>query len=93
MHSFRGIYITNMPKNALELRITPKDGEKRYIELSASLIRNPKGQPSGLRGIGRDATDCLREEEERRKLEDNLQQAQRLKAIGTLAGSEWIGDL
>jgi len=83
---FNEIFTTSMPRTAIDLWIKRKDGDKRFIELSASLIRDAAGKPSGFRGIGRDATERLREEEERRKLEENLQQAQRLKAIGTLAG-------
>lgn len=84
--AFNEIFTTSMSKTAIELWITRKDGDKRYVELSASLIRSADGKPSGFRGIGRDITERLKEEKERRKLEDNLQQAQRLKAIGTLAG-------
>ncbi len=83
---FKDILTASIPRTSIDLWITRGDGEKRYIEISASLIRHADGEPSGFRGVGRDATKRLKEEEERRKLEDNLQQAQRLKAIGTLAG-------
>ncbi len=43
-------------------------------------------QPAGLRGIMIDITDRKLAEEEKKKLEAQLQQAQKMDAIGTLAG-------
>ena len=48
------------------------------------VVRNNK--PIGLRGIMIDITDRKLSEEEKTKLEIKLQQAQKLEAIGTLAG-------
>jgi PAS domain S-box-containing protein len=83
---FREIYRTEMSRSAIEFQITRKDRKKRYIELSISLIRNADGKPTGFRGLGRDITERIQAEKEKQRLEERLQQAQRLKAIGTLAG-------
>ena len=45
-----------------------------------------KGSPAGLRGIMIDITDRKRAEQERKNLQAKLIQAQKLEAIGTLAG-------
>jgi signal transduction histidine kinase len=49
-------------------------------------VRNAEGQARGFRGIGRDTTARRLAENERKRLEEKLQQVQRLQAIGTLAG-------
>ena len=84
--TFKEVYRTGKPCKAIEFEIIRKDHKKRYIEMSISLVRNADGKPQGFRGIGRDATDRRLAENERKRLEDKLQQVQRLEAIGTLAG-------
>src|SRR5210317_227419 len=37
--------------------IIRKDGERRHLEISASLITDNDGEPTGFRGIARDVTD------------------------------------
>ena len=84
--TFKEVFRTGIPCKATEFEIIRKDGKKRYIEMSISLVRNTAGEPQGFRGIGRDITARRLAENERQKLEDKLQQVQRLEAIGTLAG-------
>ncbi|MCP4626456.1 MAG: PAS domain S-box protein [bacterium] len=83
---FTEVYRTGKPCKAIEFEIIRKDRQKRYIEMSISLVRNAAGDPQGFRGIGRDATARRLATNERQRLEDKLQQVQRLEAIGTLAG-------
>jgi two-component system, cell cycle sensor histidine kinase and response regulator CckA len=66
--------------------IRQKDGSRRELELSISLMQNAAGQASGYRWVVRDVTERRRAEEERKKLEVQLQAAQKMEAIGTLAG-------
>jgi PAS domain S-box-containing protein len=72
-------------KNVGHEIITP-EGEHRHHELSASLIRDREGNPIGFRGTTRDVSERIKAEEEKAKLEAQLQQAQRMEALGTLAG-------
>jgi PAS domain S-box-containing protein len=66
--------------------IVHKDGTQKALELSISLITDNSERQTGFRGVVRDVTDRRRAEEERKKLEFQLQTAQKMEAIGTLAG-------
>ena len=62
-----------------------KDGNTFPIVVHVNpVIRN--NNPMGLRGIIIDITDRKQSEEEKKKLEVQLQQAQKMESIGTLAG-------
>ena len=64
---FNQVYRTGEPTKALGWELIRKDGERRYVETSVSLIRDPNGEPSGFRGIARDITErkCLEKAKER----------------------------
>jgi PAS domain S-box-containing protein len=62
-----------------------KDGKRIYIEYRSKLVRPKKGSPY-ISGIGRDVTERILAEKERKRLQTQLQQAQRMEALGTLAG-------
>ncbi|MBI3363714.1 MAG: PAS domain S-box protein [Ignavibacteriae bacterium] len=62
-----------------EFIIKRKNGEKRIVLESASAMRNDQGNIVAYRSFIRDVT-------ERKKLEDQLRQAQKMEGIGTLAG-------
>jgi len=83
---FRGVFETRHPSKILDYDVTRKDGDLRILEMSTSLIENESGEPIGFRGIARDVTERRLAEKEREKLEKELQQAEKMKAIGTLAG-------
>ncbi|MEO6390651.1 MAG: PAS domain S-box protein [Pyrinomonadaceae bacterium] len=63
---------------AYESELLAKDGHRIPIEINTSMILE-NGVPVGVRGIARDVT-------ERRQLEDQLRQAQKMEAIGQLVG-------
>jgi two-component system cell cycle sensor histidine kinase/response regulator CckA len=65
--------------NDYELEMRRKDDEKIIVSLSVSFVRDDEGKIFGHRGIGRDVT-------ERKKLERQLLQAQKMESIGILAG-------
>ena len=77
--AFSNVYTTGEPAKNLKWETIRKDGTKGYVETSASLIRDSEGDPTGFRGIVRDIS-------EKYKFEVQLQQAQRMESIGTLAG-------
>jgi PAS domain S-box-containing protein len=54
---FNEIYRTGIPATNIEHEIITTKGEHRFHELSASLMRNQRGQPIGFRGIVRDITE------------------------------------
>lgn len=84
--AFNKTYRDNKPARILDSEISCKDGSTGHIEISASLIRNAEGNPTGFRGISRDVSEHLKMEEESKKLTERLYQAQKMEAIGTLAG-------
>lgn len=60
---FNKVYTTGTPLTWVDGEIIRKDGSKRNVEASASLIRDLKGQPIGFRGIVRDVTEQRQAEE------------------------------
>jgi len=70
----------------LEIQQYTKDKSIIDTEVSVSWMPDKKGEPSGLQGITRDITPRKRAEEEKRKLEAQLQRSKKMEAIGTLAG-------
>ncbi|MCL0056965.1 PAS domain S-box protein [Dehalococcoidia bacterium] len=68
--AFNTVYRTGETAKAFDWEIIRKDGTKRFVEASVSLISDPAGQPAGFRGIVRDVTErkrMQREIEERRE--------------------------
>jgi len=84
---FNGIYRTGEPVALSDVEIIGKDGMKRFLEVSVSLKRNTKGEPIGFRGIARNVTAQKKAEDEKRKLEDRLQRAEKMEILGRMAGS------
>jgi PAS domain S-box-containing protein len=66
-------------------RVRRKDGSLRWCEGAGVTYRKADGSLSVL-GLTRDVTERVRAEEERRNLEQRMQQAQRLESLGILAG-------
>ncbi|TFG37207.1 MAG: PAS domain S-box protein, partial [Syntrophobacterales bacterium] len=53
---FKEIYRTGKPANIADYEVTVKDGSKRILDLSASLLRDSEGKAIGFFGLGRDVT-------------------------------------
>jgi PAS domain S-box-containing protein len=83
---FNQVYRTGEPAEINDYEILIKGGETRTLELSTNLMKDQDDRPVGFRGIARDVTERLKAEKERKQLEAQLQQAQKMETIGTLAG-------
>jgi PAS domain S-box-containing protein len=84
---FNKVYSTGKSANAFDWEMIKKDGTKGWIETSVSLIRDSSGQPVGFRGIGRDASERRRIEEQAKLHQQQLMQAGKMVALGTLVSS------
>jgi len=84
--TFNTVYTTGQPDKGFDWELIKKDGSKRYVEVSVSLMRDSEGQPIGFRGVARDVSGRRQAEEDKAGLEAQLQQAQKMESIGTLAG-------
>ena len=83
---FNQIFCTKKAAMVADFEIIIKDGNALQIDLSATPIKDDNDEVIGFRGLIRDVSERNKAELERRKLEKKLQQAQKMKAIGTLAG-------
>ncbi len=79
--AYHQVYQTGVPLNAVGWHIVTKDGTKRYIEGSISLLKDAHGKPIGFRGITHDVTErkqaeeALRQSEEKyRSILENIQE-------------------
>ena len=85
-HIFNRVFRTGEPAKVTKYEIIRKDSTKKIIEVSASLMKGADDQPVGFRGIMRDVTSRIQAEKEKKRLESQVQHAQKMEAIGTLAG-------
>ena len=67
---FSRIHRTGNPERIMDHEIITRDGTRRVLEMSASLMRNSSGQPIGFRGIVRDITERKQAEEALRQSEE-----------------------
>jgi len=83
---FNQAHKTGRPKNRFDCEFIKKDDTTVQVEISVSLMRGSEGHPIGFRGIMVDITEHKRAEQEKQRLEAQLQRSQKMEAIGTLAG-------
>ena len=72
-NEFNKAYNTGEPLKGFTWPIIGKDGTKRYVETSASLLKDSSGKPIGFRGILHDITARKRAEEELKKYREQLE--------------------
>jgi len=61
--AFNEVYRTGKPTKGFDWQVFTKDGRKLFGEVSVSLMKDSKGQPTGFRGIARDITQRKQAEE------------------------------
>ncbi|MFA5182361.1 MAG: PAS domain S-box protein [Syntrophales bacterium] len=81
---YNHVYRTGEPIKRFDWDIIRKDGERRTVEVSVSLISDAEGRPEGFRGIVRDITERRQVENERERLISELQKA--LSEVKKLSG-------
>lgn len=73
------LLLNGTPCQGYETKRTTKDGKVLAVSLSASRYKDHEGNPAGMLVVIRDIS-------ERKRLESQFWQAQKMKAVGTLAG-------
>ena len=68
--AFNEIYKTGETGGIFEYEIIRKDGTRRQVEVSASLIKDSSDKPIGFRGMSRDITERKQAEETTRQSEE-----------------------
>ncbi|MFP4256236.1 MAG: PAS domain S-box protein [Desulfobacterales bacterium] len=84
--TFNYVYRTGRPLKAFHWRAVRGDGSECHLETSVSLSMDETGKATGFQGIIRDITERVQTRQKQRELEEQLQQAQKMESIGTLAG-------
>jgi PAS domain S-box-containing protein len=68
--AFNTVYKTGQPAKGFDWEIISKNGTRKYVEASVSLVSDPEGKPTGFRGIVRDITERKLAEEALRVSEE-----------------------
>jgi PAS domain S-box-containing protein len=70
--TFNEVHKTGKPARGFDWQVIRKDGTKRYIEASVSLLKNSSDKPKGFRGIVRDISERKRAERILQENEERL---------------------
>jgi PAS domain S-box-containing protein len=82
--TFLRVFNTGEATKAFDWEVITKDGTKKIVEASVTLIRDSKGVASGFRGVVRDITDRKKAEEQAKLHQQQLMQASKMAALGVL---------
>ncbi len=92
---FNDVYRTRKPVRGIDWEFIRKDGTKRYLEVSVSLIYDSTNVPIGFRGIGRDITEQKRAKEKLTLLHEleriNVELRENEEKFRVLAESSSVG--
>ena len=83
--AFAGINQTKKSVKALDMKLTRQDGSDCFVEVSASQIMDPEGNPMGFRGIVMDVTE--------RRQAEMLRQAKDSAEASNEAKSEFLANM
>jgi two-component system, cell cycle sensor histidine kinase and response regulator CckA len=72
--------------NEYEISLKDKDGSMRPCSVTTSIVRDEQGKPVKLVGSMRDISDRKQSEKETLELKEQLHRAQKMEAMGLLAG-------
>ncbi|NTU68811.1 MAG: PAS domain-containing protein [Chlorobiaceae bacterium] len=78
--------VVNLVDYAFECRIVRSDGKMRWIRAMGKLKKDESGNPIAMQGVTEDITERKETELERQRLEEQLQQSQKMELLGQLAG-------
>ncbi len=70
----------------MELELLRKDGSTVWAEVRARFLRDSHDQAIEILGVSRDISASKKAEEEGRRMEERLRRAEKMEALGTLAG-------
>ncbi len=79
---FSKILTTGEADEIADYEIFTKDGQARYLELSAYLIKDENSKPLGFRGIGRDVTERIVSKKRLKESEDRFRLLNELSFSG-----------
>lgn len=91
--TFNKIYITEIPSKGYEWDIIRKDGVRKHLEVSVSLIANPDGSPNGFRGIARDVSKRKVIELELKKHRDHLEEMVRERTTELMRTTNFLANI
>lgn len=78
--------LDSSPSRTLDLKMMRKDGSTLWCEAKMSFLRDSHGRPVGVLGVARDISSWREAQEALVESEEKLRRAQRLEAVGQLAG-------
>ena len=74
--------LTRKRLRTVELELIKKDGNTIWVEITASLLRNDKGEPDRILGISRDISERKRANEELQRTTELMREAGRIAKVG-----------
>jgi len=84
--TFDTVYRTGKPTRVFDWEVIRKDGTRKFVEASVSLMKDPTGEPVGFRGVVRDVT-------ERKQVEEAAQRRAAQAALAYEVGRRVSGEL
>ncbi|WP_084511648.1 PAS domain S-box protein [Desulfatibacillum aliphaticivorans] len=84
--AFSTIYASGQTAVLEDFPVLARGGTEKFAQISAYLMRDKEGNPMGFKGLGRDITESMAVAREKKLLESQLRQSQKMEAVGTLAG-------